>query len=130
MRANLEGGRRIYAAFQPWLATVAGGDELDASVIAGFERLGDAYAAIAGDAIPEVPEGWNPSAPSEAHLATPYGALFALLEAEADLQSSASLVHHQYSSRVSPFHAKTGVPFGFATVPPVSGRPTTTAEAA
>ncbi len=43
---------------------------------------------------------------------------------------SASPVHHQYSSSVSPFHAKTGVPLGLATVPPVSGRPTTTAAAA
>src|SRR5262245_42283212 len=41
-----------------------------------------------------------------------------------------STVHHQYSSSVSPFHAKTGMPFGFCTVPPVSGRPTTTAAAA
>ena len=40
------------------------------------------------------------------------------------------LVHHQYSSSVSPFHAKTGVPLGSCTVPPVSGRPTTTAAAA
>ena len=39
-------------------------------------------------------------------------------------------MHHQYSSSVSPFHAKTGVPFGFSSVPPVSGRPTTTAAAA
>jgi hypothetical protein len=45
-------------------------------------------------------------------------------------QSSASTVHHQYSSRVSPFHANTGMPFGDADVPPVSGRPTTTAAAA
>src|SRR6185503_2045198 len=44
--------------------------------------------------------------------------------------SSASLVHHQYSSRVSPFQANTGVPFGLSTDPPVSGRPTTTAAAA
>src|SRR5712691_9951202 len=44
--------------------------------------------------------------------------------------SRASLVHHQYSSSVSPFHANTGVPFGFSGVPPVSGRPTTTADAA
>src|SRR5436190_11828681 len=44
--------------------------------------------------------------------------------------SSASLVHHQYSASVSPFHAKTGVPFGFCTVPPVSGLPTTAAAAA
>ena len=42
----------------------------------------------------------------------------------------ASTVHHQYSGSVSPFQAKTGVPLGAATVPPVSGRPTTTAAAA
>src|SRR5436190_1445526 len=33
--------------------------------------------------------------------------------------SSASLVHHQYSLSVSPFQAKTGVPFGSLVVPPV-----------
>ena len=45
-------------------------------------------------------------------------------------QTSASFVHHQYSGSVSPFQAKTGVPCGLAAVPPVSGRPTTTAAAA
>ncbi len=45
-------------------------------------------------------------------------------------QSSASRVHHQYSSSVSPFQANTGMPLGAAGVPPVSGRPTTTAAAA
>src|ERR1700730_18963781 len=44
--------------------------------------------------------------------------------------SSASLVHHQYSSSDSPFQANTGVPLGSCTVPPVSGRPTTAAAAA
>src|SRR5438445_13826970 len=44
--------------------------------------------------------------------------------------SSASLVHHQYWSSVSPFHANTGVPLGSVTVPPVSGRPAPTAAAA
>jgi hypothetical protein len=42
-------------------------------------------------------------------------------------QSSACSVHHQYSSSVSPFHAKTGTPCGSSTVP---FRPTTTAAAA
>src|SRR6266540_4317184 len=42
-------------------------------------------------------------------------------------QSSACLVHHQYSSSVSPFQANTGTPCGSSTVP--SG-PTTTAAAA
>ena len=44
--------------------------------------------------------------------------------------TTASTVHHQYSSSVSPFHANTGVPFGADGVPPVSGRPTATAAAA
>ena len=42
-------------------------------------------------------------------------------------QRSTCSVHHQYSSRVSPFQAKTGTPFGSSTVP--SG-PTATAAAA
>ncbi len=42
-------------------------------------------------------------------------------------QFSAFSVHHQYSSRVSPFQAKTGTPFGFAGVPSL---PTATAAAA
>ena len=45
-------------------------------------------------------------------------------------QTSASLVHHQYSGRVSPFQAKTGTPRGAATVPPLPGPPTATAAAA
>jgi hypothetical protein len=44
--------------------------------------------------------------------------------------TSASRVHHQYSSSVSPFQAKTGMPRGSSGVPPVSGRPTATAAAA
>ena len=40
---------------------------------------------------------------------------------------SAMSVHHQYSSSVSPFHAKTATPFGFSGVPV---RPTATAAAA
>ena len=42
-------------------------------------------------------------------------------------QVSACSVHHQYSARVSPFHAKTGTPRGCSGVP--SG-PTATAAAA
>jgi hypothetical protein len=42
-------------------------------------------------------------------------------------KSNNCIVHHQYSSSVSPFQAKTGVPEGLSTVP--SG-PTTTAAAA
>ena len=46
------------------------------------------------------------------------------------LHASMRSVHHQYSSSVSPFHAKTGTPRGSSGVPPVPGWPTTTAAAA
>lgn len=91
MRANLEGGRAIYGAFGDWVRAEGGGD-VDARVIAGMDRIGDAYAALDGDSLPPVPEGWNPSAPDAAHLETPYGALFVLLSRESDPLESGSLV--------------------------------------
>lgn len=93
MRANLEGGRRIYEAFGPWLASVEGGAELASLVTAGFERIGTHYAGLTGDAIPEVPATWDGANPSAEDLDTAYGELFQLLEAEADPQASGSLVH-------------------------------------
>src|SRR5688500_8370483 len=45
-------------------------------------------------------------------------------------KSIARSVHHQYSSSVSPFHAKTGTPAGCSTVPPALSGPTTAAAAA
>jgi iron uptake system component EfeO len=91
MRANLEGGRAIYLAFQPWLDQEDGSD-LDADILAGFDRIDAAYAAIQGDAIPAVPEGWNPDAPSSDDLATPYGELWTALSTDADPTVDGSLV--------------------------------------
>ena len=101
MRANLEGGRAIYEAFQPWLQTVDGGEELATLVIAGFERIGAHYVTIDGDAIPDVPEGWSATAPTAEHLDTPYGQLFQLLQAEADPQATGKLVHSMAAGRGS-----------------------------
>lgn len=92
MRANLEGGEAIFEAFRPWLLEVEGGDALDADIAAGFDRVGAGYDSIAGDAIPAVPEGWNPDDPSEADLATEYGQLWSLLSTEADPSLTGSLV--------------------------------------
>ncbi len=91
MRANLEGGHGIYTAFLPWLVSLDGGEALDAEIMAGFGRLATGYAALDGNAIPEVPATWNPDAPSEADLATPYGQLFTLLSTEADPTIAGSL---------------------------------------
>jgi iron uptake system component EfeO len=91
MRANLEGGEATYNAFRDWVIDEAGKD-VDADVRAGFAEIDDAYDAIDGAAIPEVPEGFDPDAPSEEHLATEYGGLYELLTSEADPGESSSLV--------------------------------------
>lgn len=91
MRANLEGGKAIFLTFEPWLEDVGATAERDA-VLAGFDRVEAAYAAVAGESLPPVPEGWDPSNPSAEQLATPYGALWSLLSTEADPDSEGSLV--------------------------------------
>lgn len=97
MRANLEGGRAIYAAFSPWIAD-EGGEDVDAEVLAGFDRVTAAYDGLTGDAIPAVPATWNPDAPSEADLATDYGQLWTLLSAEADPAVEGSLVERMVAA--------------------------------
>ncbi len=92
MRANLDGGRAIYSRFQDWIRSAEGGEALDARVVAGFDRLASAYAAIEGDSLPPVPDGWNPNEPDPAHLETPYGRLFTLVSTEADPTREGSLV--------------------------------------
>lgn len=92
MRANLAGAETVYAAFQPWVLATDGGDALDADILAGFARVEAAYAAIPGEAVPPVPATWNPDAPTEADLATPYGQLWAVIIVEADPSVAGSLV--------------------------------------
>jgi iron uptake system component EfeO len=91
MRANLEGGRAIYGAFREWVRG-EGGAELDARIVAGFDGIAAQYAMHPEDGIPEVPDGWNPDAPSAEHLATPYGELWQLLTEESDPDVDGSLV--------------------------------------
>lgn len=93
MRANVEAGVSIYAAFQPWLQEKDGGEALDAKITAGFQRLQQHYAALSGDALPEVPATWSSSNPSAQDLATPFGQLYQGLTAEAEPQQDGSLVH-------------------------------------
>lgn len=93
MRANLDGGRKVYEAFQPWLLTLENGASIDAGIEAGFDRIEAGYDAVEGDAIPTPPEGFDADEPTEEHLATPYGQLFTLLRTETDLTASTSLVH-------------------------------------
>jgi iron uptake system component EfeO len=91
MRANLEGGRATYDAFRAWVEAEAG-DDVDAKIRAGFERVDAAYSDIAGDAIPAVPAGFDPDKPSAEALKTAYGKLWSLLLAESDVEDAGSLV--------------------------------------
>lgn len=92
MRANLDGGKKTYAAFASWVKSKDMGAAVDASINAGFARLEALYGASAGDALPAVPDGFNPDAPTAADLSTPYGMIFQGLSAEADPAMATSLV--------------------------------------
>lgn len=89
MRANLAGARSVYEAFKPWIESTKGDV---AGIEAALNKTDDAYKAVEGDALPKVPDNFNPDEPSEAHLATPYGKLWKLLTDETDPEKEGSLV--------------------------------------
>lgn len=91
MRSNLEGARRTFGAFRPWLIE-RGQQSLIAQIDARFDAIDRAYASLGSDALPRIPAGWNPDAPSAEHLATPYGQLFSLLTRESSAATAGSLV--------------------------------------
>jgi iron uptake system component EfeO len=92
LRANRAGCLAAYHLFQPWLLA-RGRSELDAQVMAGFERLEQAYGALPGAAIPRPPSAWSSLAPKAEHLSTPFGALFNVVRRETDDQQPGSLSH-------------------------------------
>lgn len=92
MRANVEAGAAIYAAFKPWLLEQKSGKDLDAKIAAGFKRIQNHYASLPGDALPEVPATWSSAHPSAQDLATPFGQLYQTLTAEADPDTDGTLV--------------------------------------
>lgn len=89
MRANLDGAKAVFNAFQPWIEAST---EKSKDIQDGFNEISDAYAAVQGPALPAVPDGFNPSAPSDDDLATPYGKLWKLLVDQTNLDDDASLV--------------------------------------
>jgi iron uptake system component EfeO len=92
MRANLLGGKNTYNAFRDWVRSEAGGQALDTDILAGFDRVSALYAGVTGDALPAVPAGFNPDAPTADQLATPYGLIFAGLATESNAEDPNSLV--------------------------------------
>ncbi len=92
MRSNLAGGKNTYNAFRDWVRSESGGTALDTDILAGFDRVSALYSAVTGDALPPVPAGVNADAPTAAHLATPYGMIFAGLSTESNADDPNSLV--------------------------------------
>jgi len=105
MRANLTGGKNTYDAFRDWVRSEPGGQALDADILAGFDRVSALYAAISGDALPPVPDGFDADAPTVDQLATPYGEIFAGLSTESNADDPSSLV-----SRMSAAADLLGIP--------------------
>jgi len=90
MRANLAGGRAVLDAYAPLLEAHPASAAPMREVNARFGALEVAYGERSM-ALPDVPEGFDPEAPSREHLATPYGRLFALLSSASDPLEPASL---------------------------------------
>ena len=81
MRANLAGATATYEAFRPWLQA-KGETALDQQIVAGLARVKGAYDQVPGEALPPPPASWSSVNPTETDRATPFGALFTLVEKE------------------------------------------------
>lgn len=93
MRANLEGGRAVLASYEGMMRSSPEALSRLPEIERRLTDLERAYAEIGTDALPPVPDGFDPDAPSEAHLATPYGRMFALLSDQSDPRVEGSLAH-------------------------------------
>jgi iron uptake system component EfeO len=92
LRNNLDGTRKAYALFRPWIQARPGGADIDAKIEAGFTGLEQLYAALPGDALPAVPAAWSSDHPSPADLATAFGMLWQTLRRDVDPTRSGSVV--------------------------------------
>jgi len=92
IRNNLEGTRKIYTVFQPWIASKQGGSARDTTIVRGFEQLTTLYAGVQGDAIPSPPATWSAETPSASDLGTPFGVLYSGVKSAADATSDSSVV--------------------------------------
>lgn len=91
LRANLEGGRAVLEAYRPRIAQRPEAAALRPEIEARMAALERAYGSIEGDALPPVPDGFDPDEPSAADLRTPYGRLFSLLATASDPRAEGSL---------------------------------------
>ena len=91
LRNNLEGTRQLYELFRGWFHFRSDAD-FDALVVARFDALAALYASFDGDSLPPAPAGWDPTHPTPADLATPYGMLWRMALENIDPDRESSLV--------------------------------------
>jgi iron uptake system component EfeO len=84
LRDNLTGSTTAYDLFVPWLHTKSGSVGVDDNVQQAFDRIGSAYGAVQGDALPPPPPTWNSAVPSVADQQTPFGKLYTSVLIEVD----------------------------------------------
>jgi iron uptake system component EfeO len=92
LRNNLDGTRKVYEQFRPWIQAHAMGKASDDRIEAHFDALAALYASMSGDALPPVPADWSADAPTPANLATPFGLLWKKVHEEVDPGSASSVV--------------------------------------
>lgn len=92
LRTNLEGTRKIYALFQPWIQSKETGNAHDAKIEAQLADLATLYSQNTGDNLPAVPADWSSDSPSEANLATPFGQLWQTVHEKVDPTREGSVV--------------------------------------
>ena len=100
LRDHLAGARHVYAIFQPWILAKDGGAEVDAAVLAGFDKLDALYGAVQGDKIPQPPATWSSENPSPADQATPFGKLYMGVRAAVDPNTPGSIVDRMNAAAV------------------------------
>lgn len=93
LRTNLEGTRKIYALFQPWIQSKDGGDASDAKIEAQLSELATLYTENTGDNLPAVPADWSSDSPSAANLETPFGKLWQAVHEKVDPTKQGSVVY-------------------------------------
>jgi iron uptake system component EfeO len=92
LRNNLEGTRKVYEQFRPWIKAKAGGADADTMIEARFTALNTLYGSLQGDALPAVPDDWSADEPTAANLATPFGMLWKAVRDDVDPAKPGSVV--------------------------------------
>lgn len=105
LRKNLEGTRKAYLFFQPWIVSKTNaadpkhsGPNVDKAIMDGFAKLDAVYGAYPGDAIPQPPATWSSANPTPADLQTPFGKLWTGVHDAVDSSKDGSIVDEMNDS--------------------------------